>query len=316
MKRAVVVACALAAGCGARHRFGAHHHVAHVEAELVGCSLFTSLNGLQNGDSNESDSGGTNGPDAFASGDTSFVADGSQTDARAGDGGAVADGSAYRAAVLADSPIAYWRLGEKSGPILHDETAANDGSYSSTAAYAQAGALAGDPDTAVGCDETAPIASVPGDPFNFAGKSPLSIELWLKPTTTFDSNPYFIFSRETGGTGPTREGYDAFISADGLKFERITPGGNFEIVGIGSVPENVYSHFVYMFDGTTAHLYFNGSEVDSGAFTSSLPTITASLVLGYGGGSGFTGSLDEIAFYAHALTAARVLEHFRVGSGS
>src|SRR5438876_10051446 len=68
----------------------------------------------------------------------------------------------YRASVLADHPVAYWRLNETTGAVMADVSGnGNDGAYAGAVTVAQPGALASDADTAVGFDPTSGAASVP-----------------------------------------------------------------------------------------------------------------------------------------------------------
>jgi hypothetical protein len=53
----------------------------------------------------------------------------------------------YGSAVLADNPIAYWRLGETNGTVAHDYVGGNDGTYYS-ATLGVPGYSVIDPDTA------------------------------------------------------------------------------------------------------------------------------------------------------------------------
>ena len=65
----------------------------------------------------------------------------------------------YRSAVMADSPSAYWRLGEASGTAAADQSAnANGGTYAGGVALNQPGAIAGEPNTARSATTT-PTAS-------------------------------------------------------------------------------------------------------------------------------------------------------------
>ena len=53
---------------------------------------------------------------------------------------------AYRDAVLAKDPVAYWRLGEAAGPTAVDDTGnGHDGTYCGYPSYGQPGAIQGDP---------------------------------------------------------------------------------------------------------------------------------------------------------------------------
>src|SRR5262249_9939864 len=68
----------------------------------------------------------------------------------------------YSAAVLADSPSGYWRLGETSGTTASDASGQNHpGSYLNTPTLGQPGALTGDTDTSVAFNGTDEYTSVP-----------------------------------------------------------------------------------------------------------------------------------------------------------
>ena len=52
---------------------------------------------------------------------------------------------AYRDAVLAKNPVAYWRLGEAAGPTAFDETKnGHNGIYIGNPTFGQPGAIHGD----------------------------------------------------------------------------------------------------------------------------------------------------------------------------
>src|SRR5262249_35831706 len=89
-------------------------------ALAVGCSFITSLDELTSGGRTiDPDAGRGDAPSGEAS-----IAPGD--DAATGD-----SGTSYRAVVLADQPVAYWRLGEASGALhARDETGhGHDGTY-------------------------------------------------------------------------------------------------------------------------------------------------------------------------------------------
>src|SRR5213593_2714324 len=67
----------------------------------------------------------------------------------------------YRASVLADHPVAYWRLNEATGAVMADASGnGNDGTYAGAVTLGQPGALTSDGDTAVGFNPTGGAASV------------------------------------------------------------------------------------------------------------------------------------------------------------
>ncbi len=60
--------------------------------------------------------------------------------------------SGYYAAVMADSPISYWRFGETTGLIAIDEIGTIDGAYSSTLTLGVPSLISSESNTAVSLD--------------------------------------------------------------------------------------------------------------------------------------------------------------------
>jgi hypothetical protein len=92
---------------------------------------------------------------------------------------------AYRAAVMAKNPIAYWRLGESSGPNAVDETQnGHDGIYIGNPAFGQPGAIHGDSNTAVQFNGSNYV-EIP-DSVDFSQPTStfgLTVEAWMRPDT-------------------------------------------------------------------------------------------------------------------------------------
>lgn len=61
-------------------------------------------------------------------------------------------GPSYRDAVLATNPFGYWRLGEASGTVVHDEMGLHNGIYANGPTLGVPGLLTGDSNTAVTFD--------------------------------------------------------------------------------------------------------------------------------------------------------------------
>jgi hypothetical protein len=55
---------------------------------------------------------------------------------------------AYEKAVLASRPVAWWRLGEKAGPIAFDAMQKHDGKYCGKVIFSQTRAVKHDPNRA------------------------------------------------------------------------------------------------------------------------------------------------------------------------
>lgn len=105
-------------------------------ASVAGCSLLLS-NDFTSDDSAE-DAGAR--PDASAEASESG---GSTEDGRAGDAPSLSKRDRYRAEIVQDAPIAYYRFAEASGPTAKDELGAYDGTYVGQIVLGQEGPYAG-----------------------------------------------------------------------------------------------------------------------------------------------------------------------------
>ena len=88
----------------------------------------------------------------------------------------------YAATILADNPVAYWRLDEASGTVAHDLTSNGDnGTLVGTITYSQAGAIIGDSDTSMLFGATSTL-SLPYT-LNVSTWSAASLEYWINITS-------------------------------------------------------------------------------------------------------------------------------------
>src|SRR5262249_36528121 len=108
--------------------------------------------------------------------------------------------STYRAEVLVDLPIAYFRFGQATGAAAaKNESSANAGAYGSGVTLGAPGAIACDPDTAAHFDGTGAVDA--GTAFDFAGDQAFTVEMWVKPDSV-DAQYRRLFERLTfDGTG-------------------------------------------------------------------------------------------------------------------
>ena len=100
---------------------------------------------------------------------------------------------------------------------------------------------------------------------------------------------------------------------------RSTIGGEQNATGTASLPTNTWSHLAVAWDGATLRLYVDGAQVASKAVTGSLAASTAPFRIGGNGiwGEYFSGAIDEVRVYDHALTPAEIQADMSrpVGSG-
>ncbi|MDF2691899.1 MAG: Autotransporter adhesin [Labilithrix sp.] len=217
--------------------------------------------------------------------------------------------TAYRDAVIADGPIAYWRFGESSGTVAVDASGrGNHARYSGSCAFGTEGALASDPDTAVGFDGATTGVSGLGSAFDPSGTKAFSIEGWVKPLLIEGGSRRF-FSREWSTPSGRQNIGMALSPTAGLIFERWVDGAVLE-VAIATATGS-FVHVVGTYDGRALALYKDG--VLAGTVADVRPATVADALF-FMGGSDFRGVLDEVAVYDQALSAERVKVHHDLGS--
>lgn len=224
----------------------------------------------------------------------------------------------YPAAVLADSPVAYFRLGETSGAAaVKDETAHYAATYITGTTLAVPGALAGDTDTAIRIAASAGGGGgvlITGNAFDFAGATPFSLEAWVKPAVV-DNAYRFVFHHGGRDNNGVRQDYGINIQNNqGLTFERFVAGTNQPATLATPPTVGVWHHIVGVYDGASLVLYLDGVSVAQAADARGLAAVPAAFYIGAVATSGFeqglSGDLDEVAVYDKALSSARVQVHF------
>lgn len=212
---------------------------------------------------------------------------------------------AYRDAVLATNPVAYWRLGEASGTVARDEIGANNGTYVGSPTLGVAGLLSGDANTAVTFAAVGSLVSVAdSSPFRFVGSAPFSIAMWS------DHGADASYKYVLGCVNGTGVGWAV----------RGTPSGFGCARGAESVITASYasgSHLVVMtYDGTTLRAFLDGAQSGSPVASGSALPSDSTFYLGYSIFNGSSGStLDEPVVWNRALTPAEDAGLYAAGMG-
>ena len=219
-------------------------------------------------------------------------------------------GTTYASAVSSDHPTGWWRLGEAPGATAAADSSGNgiNGSYTGGVTLGQPGAISGDPDTAATFDGSTGYVWL-GLNSSLQPNS-LSLEAWFKTSTS--AGMTILRSRWYG--------YNLGLNGSGQLTANVcgTPSYNcYFVTGSASVADGKWHHAVVTKDGSTVTLYLDGASVGS------TPMTEATYYTNYGGiaigrdgdysGSYFNGSLDEVAVYPAALSAARVSTHYQLG---
>jgi hypothetical protein len=231
--------------------------------------------------------------------------------------GAPGDGSStlltYLDAVLADQPIAYWRL-DDTDATARDVTGNFPATYDGTCMHGATGALTGDPDPATyfngACTVTA--SNVP----SFTGISAFTIELWLSPGANL-GNALVMKETRVGNavSGAPIDGYTIFVDPLGAYVERVV-GQNQYVTTPTMLSSQGFHHLVGTYDGVQLAFYIDGTQVATTPDGRTANATTVPLQIGGWGmpSMGETmGTYDEVAIYDHALAPDRIALHRDLG---
>ncbi|MBK7582965.1 MAG: LamG domain-containing protein [Myxococcales bacterium] len=214
-------------------------------------------------------------------------------------GGATANDK-YGKAVLADGPVAYYRLDEAVGsPGVADSSGnGNDGTLSGKVVLGAPGAIAGN-----GAASFDGVSSINlGDKFGFAGQVEMSVEAWIWPLA--DDGGFLGKGYYQQGAG-----YDGWFLAEGSDDLQCVRGGAGVI--LPKLGKTEYTHVVMTFDGLNLTTYLNGKTAKSTPTTTAVIDHANPVQLGtVNEWASMVGSLDEVAFYDKALSPERVAAHY------
>ena len=216
----------------------------------------------------------------------------------------------YSSAVLSDSPLAYYRLGEASGTTMVDSSGnARDGTYVNSPALGATGLLTNDTDTAAGFGNVganSPYAYVVDDDA-YDGLSTFSVEAFIRPSSV--SGTPMIASRDDSGS----RSWQFRLNAGKLEFVKIANGtvtaSSSATLSIGTI-----YHVAATYAGSTVRRYINGAQDGTVSTSGDLGTVNCWLRIGSRRTTTttdyFSGTIDEVAVYGTTLPAGRIAAHY------
>lgn len=217
-------------------------------------------------------------------------------------------GAAYRAAVLADAPVGYWRLDETSGSVAADSSGNSlAGVYTGAVALAAATGANGRPVPA--WSGASGYVEVPSSsPLNVTGD--ITVESWVN-VANFSTYRALVTKATTGGLAAPYDQY--FNLTDGRAVTAIGAQGT----GVGVAPSTgVDLHLVQVRFGRAYEQWVNGVLVSSNAvsYTSTGAAGTGANPLRIGrrndGATQMQGAIYEVAIYASRLAGTRIAAHY------
>ena len=202
------------------------------------------------------------------------------------------DGPAYRAAVAADQPIAWWRM-DDAGDTAADAAGNHTGTYVGQMEHAALSPLS-DGGSAYFHHQFPGQAFVQLEPIVMEGD--FSIETWLDFCHWPDGDTLVGSADSTAGL---RVGEGELNLTNGVR----------TVLWAGEeVVSGAWQHIVVIRAGDLLEMYLNGellSSDDSAGWTGAFPVS----LLGASPDDNFLGYLDEVALYDHALSPERLAVH-------
>jgi RHS repeat-associated protein len=234
--------------------------------------------------------------------------------------GGSAQAAFYGDQILADRPMAYYRLGETSGTSAADASGNGHGGSYNSVQLGSPGAVNGDANTAVSFNSPGQAyVSLPANTFNnFTGG--FTFEAWVNPSISATSQHIFDF-----GNGVTTD--EIYLTRNAA-----TNGVTFGVANTSTTKGSISAPDVLrpaewqdiaVTETATgvATIYRNGVAIASG--TLPVPTNPTggrtNAWIGRSpnaGDSYFYGSIDEVAIASTALGSDRLLAHWQAGSAA
>jgi PKD repeat protein len=228
---------------------------------------------------------------------------------------ALAGTSQYAAAVTADGPVSYWRLGEASGSVATDQLGRNPGTYKPGTTLGTPGALPADADAAVSFNGSSGYVSV-GNATSLNPTDNFSVEAWAKLAAPSGTTQAVV--HKGGSTGNAVWQYRISLTSANKWRGTVYVGSTaITVSDPGTASAASWTHLVMTASQGRLVLYVNGTSVAASSFTGAVNTSTGILAIGRTGAASsdyFRGSIDEVAVYPVPLSAAQVANHYMVGS--
>ena len=218
----------------------------------------------------------------------------------------------YFMEVFADTPVSYWKLDETTGTTAVDSVGGNNGTYAGATLNQAPLINAG---TAVLFSGSGSGITVPDAAALDLG-TVFTVRAWVKTSSAAAMTIY-----EKGQSGSTWPGYWLRILADGRVSCEVRSGNADNPKAVATTTVTVNDGARHMIDAVfvgsgTLKIYIDGVERASvsHSIASAWNTATA-LYIGarFGGGEAYAGALDELALFASALSAARIVVHYNAG---
>jgi hypothetical protein len=223
----------------------------------------------------------------------------------------------YAVEVMADAPTLYWRLHETAGNLPQDSSGNENDATVSNDPVESAASLLRWPGSNANTFDNNDVISIPTEPeLNIGPNQDRSVELWFQGTTAGVVQTLISKKNEFA----FQVGWTVYFDASDNLRVRIGESQDILVEAAAAYLDGKSHHLVYIRDATNDfhRLYLDGVEVDSTQTGLPSDDISNSQPLKVGkingvDSVGFTGVIDEVAFYGSALSSTRVAAHWDAG---
>ena len=231
----------------------------------------------------------------------------------------------YSRAVLSDSPIAYFRLDESSGPTMCDSSAsANNGTYVSGVHFGVPGAIAGDSAVAAVSPSSGVGTGGPGS--GLTSDHSFTLEAWFRSTGTVRDQSLVsmgqagegnvaglsTWTSDTGNGTPSQLVLDLYV---GVENASTLPIWDTRTVGV-NLWDGRWHYLAITYSAAADKVtgYVDGHDLGELTPVTAINLLASPIRIGYWLDSyinqGMIGDVDEVAIYPTALSPARIEAHF------
>lgn len=217
----------------------------------------------------------------------------------------------YAPAVLALTPLVYYRFNDTAAPF-NDESASNsDATLIGTGiAYQQTGLLTNDANKAVVLSGSTTAINSP-HLSAMGGNNPFTIVL---PFLAANLSANRTLCHKGNNNGANLQGYTLTVNADGsIEFIWLRSATWRSVISAaGLIVANVKAHWAFAYDGDlNFKIYKNGVQVENltmfdQPMANTLPLYIGASRLNTGPYQTFNGTLDEFAYFSRVLTAGEI----------
>lgn len=221
----------------------------------------------------------------------------------------------YRATVLADNPLFYYRLGEASGIDAYDEVATtNNGTYYNTPDLGETGAISGDSNTSVLFEQANSESAETVTLSSETSLLPCTMECFIKPSGASDSNAGMVFYRS--GSNAASGIWQKGSTLGKLAYSWRDASNTWGWSGGPTLSDNTWYYVALVVTSTEATFYVIEED---GTLTTAVNTVSHSALDCSNDGwhiardptltRYFQGYIDEVAIYDQALSQSTLVAH-------